>query len=346
MKKIYTLLALLTLSAAANAQNASAVVFSELGEKFTLFLNGEKQNEQPQANVKIKDLTGEFYQARIDFEDGSLPDFANNNFAVQKGSEVTYVVKKNKKGEYVLRFASQSEMTASSTPAPAGTNKPVDSEVKRISEVDKTESTGGNITMNTSVTGIQTGADVEVTETTTTTTTTKPTPTTTGEKVNMGINVGGINMGVNIDIKDDTMIEDTEVEKKSSTTVTKTTTTTRTTPAAPSAKPKEDVVIVTGTGGCLNAMSQTDYNAAKNNISSKGFDETKLSTAKTIVKANCMSAAQIKGICQQFGFDESRLAFAKYAYDYCTDKNNYYVVNEAFSFSDSTEELNEFIQSK
>ena len=81
-------------------------------------------------------------------------------------------------------------------------------------------------------------------------------------------------------------------------------------------------------------------------ISSKGFDETKLSTAKQAVKANCMSVAQIKEVMSLFGFEETKLDFAKYAYEFCTDKNNYYMVGDAFSFSSSTDELNEFIESK
>lgn len=340
MKKIYLLFTVLFSTLYASSQTANAVVFSELGEKFTLYLNGEKQNEQPQANVKMSGLTGEFYQARIDFEDGSLADFANNNFAVQKGQEFTYIIKKNKKGEYVLRFSGQSDISATAA-TPTTSGKPIDSEVRRISEVDKTDSDSENITINSTVTESRGGTtgDVQVVETTTTTTG-KP-ATTTGEKVTMGINIGGVNMGVNIDVQDTGL----EIEENTSTTVTKTTTT-RSTTSTTTTAPKEDVIIVQSTGGCSTAMSSANFNSAKSNIASKGFDDTKLSTAKSIVKTNCMSAAQIKTICEEFGFDESRLEFAKYAYDYCTDKNNYFVVNEAFSFSSSTDELNEYIESK
>jgi len=342
MKKIYLLLTILISVSNVYSQTANAVVFSELGEKFTFYLNGEKQNAQPQVNVKMSGLTSEFYQSRVDFEDASIADFANNNFAVQKGLEVTYIIKKNKKGENILRFSGQSEISATAV-TPVTNSQPIDSEVRRISEVDKTEQTSDNVTINSRVKETNGGSsgDVHVVETTTTTTN-KPN-TANGEKVTMGINIGGVNMGVNVDVQNSGM--DVGVEENSSTTVTKTTTT-KTTSSTTAIKPKEEIIIVESVNGCSTAMSTSNFNSAKTNITSKGFDETKLSTAKTIVKANCMTAEQIKTICMEFGFDESRLTFAKYAYDYCTDKNNYFVVKEAFSFSSSTDELNEYLESK
>ncbi|MFN9799599.1 MAG: hypothetical protein ACK54P_06230 [Bacteroidota bacterium] len=83
MKILITLLAILAACSGVWSQTANAVVFSENGERFTLFLNGEKKNNSPAANVKVSGLTGEFSQARSDFEDPSLPDFSNTNFAVQ-----------------------------------------------------------------------------------------------------------------------------------------------------------------------------------------------------------------------------------------------------------------------
>jgi hypothetical protein len=42
-------------------------------------------------------------------------------------------------------------------------------------------------------------------------------------------------------------------------------------------------------------------------------------------------------------FESTRLDFAKFAYTYTLDKENYYMVNNAFSFSSSVAELNNFI---
>ena len=46
---------------------------------------------------------------------------------------------------------------------------------------------------------------------------------------------------------------------------------------------------------------------------------------------------------QLFTFEASKLDYAKYAYDYCWEKNNYYQVNDAFEFESSIEELDAYI---
>ena len=337
MKKIFTLLSIITLSLAATAQNADAVVFSENGDKFTLILNGEKQNQTPQTNVKVKGLTGEFYQARIDFEDPSLPDFTNKNFAVHSGYEVTYVIRNNKKGEYVLRFQGESEIggSVSATPQPATpSTQVVDYVIEAPAPAETTTTAPKSTTVTTTVPQV-------TTTTTTTTTTAKP----NGEKVNVNMNVGGVNMGINMNVEG--MDSDMVIEETTTTTVKTTSTSTNTSTQVAQPAPRQEVVVVEKTpAGCSRPMDASAFSSAKSSISSKGFDDTKLSTAKNAVKANCMSTAQIKEVMGLFGFEETKLNFAKYAYDFCTDKNNYYTVGDVFSFSSSADELNEFLESK
>ena len=55
---------------------------------------------------------------------------------------------------------------------------------------------------------------------------------------------------------------------------------------------------------------------------------------------------QVKGIMGVFGFEDTKLDFAKYAYERTYDIGNYYKVNDAFSFETSVEELNEYIQAR
>jgi hypothetical protein len=87
-------------------------------------------------------------------------------------------------------------------------------------------------------------------------------------------------------------------------------------------------------------MSSSNFSAAKSTISKQSFDETKLSTAKQIISSNCLTAAQIKEIMLLFSFEETRLTLAKEAHSRCVDKNNYFLLNDAFNFSSSVEELN------
>jgi hypothetical protein len=55
-----------------------------------------------------------------------------------------------------------------------------------------------------------------------------------------------------------------------------------------------------------------------------------------------MTAAQIAGLVKMMTFESNKLALAKAAYPNCIDRNNYYLVNDAFTFSSSVTELTNF----
>lgn len=122
------------------------------------------------------------------------------------------------------------------------------------------------------------------------------------------------------------------------TTVTTTTTNTSQTQAPPLQQQQAPAQ-----GGCAYPMMHEDYESAKTSIAAKDFEDTKLTLAKQIAGSNCMSAEQIRGIMKLFSFENSKLDFAKFAYSHCCDKNNYYKVNDAFTFDSSSTELNNYI---
>ena len=94
---------------------------------------------------------------------------------------------------------------------------------------------------------------------------------------------------------------------------------------------------------CSSPMQAGAFEKALNSIKDISFEESKLTQAKTIARNNCFSTDQIKGIMDVFGFEESKLTFAKFAYNRCTEKGSYYLLNEAFSFTASKDELNKYI---
>jgi hypothetical protein len=363
MKKI-TFFAICLLSVLNISAQMNAVIYSEAGEKFTLYLNGEAMNSAPQSNIKLKNLTSEFYQARIDFQDAALADFSDNNFALHQGMEVTYQVKKNKKGEYVLRYYTENPISstainqsndnntavkdfavvddapattqpaqANSTAQSGGTNKTTTTTT--VNGTNSNQNNGGNIGMNINVDGVNMGLNVQVDEN----------GNATGGNVGMNINVDGMNMGINMNVPN------VNVQTSGTTTRTSSTTTNSTVPAH-TTRPSEPAqnqpssATIPSNGNCSRSMDAASFGKAKQTIESKGFDDTKLSTAKQVAKANCLTTDQILEVMRIFGFEESRLEFAKYAYDYCFDQNDYYNVSQGFSFDSSTEELNEFIESK
>lgn len=327
MKYVFTLFSALFAASTGTSQTANAVVFSENGERFTLLLNGEKKNEVPAANVRAAGLTSEFYQARIDFEDPGLADFSSNTFAVHFGQEVTYMVKVNKKGEYVLRFQSETPISQQASTSEPQAPSP---DVKRYAEVDDAPPASPA----TNRTSPSSGTQVTVTETTRTSTSAP------GENVSIGMNVGGVNMGINMNV---TGFEEMEVEETQ--TITTTSTTRSQAQPAPTVTVKEEAGSVSR-GGCARPMDNPSFQNAKTSIADKGFDETRLTMARQIAKSNCLTAVMIRDIMKTFGFEETRLDFARYAYEFCFDPANYFEVNNAFEFESSIEELNSYIESK
>ena len=308
MKKLNTLLFTLFLASTIFAQSASnLVVFSEDGYKFYLILNGIRQNEKPQTNVKIMDLNQPYYSAKIIFEDKTLPDIEKKNLPVVDPNtnavqEVTYKIKKDKNGVNVLRYFSM-------VPVAQAPPVPTNVEVIHYNTVPMPPIT-----------------TVVVTESSTTS-------TGTGANISVGSNLGGV--GVNVTVNDPLY----------NGTVTHTTTTTTTTSSSSSSSNStysDPAPTVVGCAGAY-AMTSSNFSSAKNSISNQSFEESKLSTARQIISSNCLTTDQIKQIMLLFSFEDSRLSFAKEAHEKCVDPNNYFKVNDAFSFSSSVEDLNKSI---
>jgi len=85
------------------------------------------------------------------------------------------------------------------------------------------------------------------------------------------------------------------------------------------------------------------FSTALKSIKDKDFSDSQLSQAKQITKVNCLNSMQIKEICKLFDFEDTKLEFAKFAYQYCIDQNNYWQINDIFEFSSTVDELNDFL---
>jgi hypothetical protein len=96
---------------------------------------------------------------------------------------------------------------------------------------------------------------------------------------------------------------------------------------------------------CTPSVSPQSFSQAKQSISAKSFEADKLSMAKQLAGSNCLKSSQVKEIMLLFSFEDSKLDFAKYAYHHTSDINNYYTVNDAFTFSASIDNLNNYINS-
>ncbi len=296
---------LFILCSVATAQNVGALtIFSENGEKFFLILDGQRQNNVAQTNVRIEGLTHPNYTAKIIFEDKALPEVSRNYLAIADGNQtmmdVTYKIKHDKNGQPKLGMMPTTFIPYQQEAAPApevyvvhyGTPDPMPA-----------STTVSQTTVTTTTAGMPTNA--------------------------ASVNVNGLNVGITVN------------EPATVQTTTTHTTTTTTTAGEPMGQPVRPAA-----QGCAGSygMMPGDFTSAVNTIKKEGFDETKLSTAKQIAGGNCLTTSQIVEICKTFGFEETKLTFAKFAYHHCTEPNNYFKVNNVFSFSSSSEELSKYIQ--
>ncbi len=92
-------------------------------------------------------------------------------------------------------------------------------------------------------------------------------------------------------------------------------------------------------------MPASAFGQLKCAIESRSFESSRLAVAKEALYSNYLSASQVEQIMNLFWFESTKLEFAKLAYGRTIDKPNYYLVNNAFSFESSIDELNRFISS-
>ncbi|WP_333694177.1 DUF4476 domain-containing protein [Flavobacterium sp.] len=323
MKRNTTLLAfMLLLSSLSFAQVqpfGHLTIFSEDGDKFFLILNGERINDEPQTNLRVEELVQPYYNAKIIFEDNTRAEISKNFLQIADADgifmDVTYKIRRDKNNPKKMKMNFFSMI-----PVVDGFIPPANVHVRRWGQPAPPPQVVVQQTVPTAV----------VQQTTTTTTTTGG--------VNAGVNIGGV--GVNISINEPVIT--------GSTTITETTTvTTGGTVVAQPRQPRE-VVVVDNNPSCVNRrpMNPNDFNAALQTIRNQGFDESRLKTAQQVAQNNCLNTNQIIEICKIFGFEETKLSFAKFAFDSCVEPRNYFKLNDIFSFSSSADELNDYISRK
>ncbi len=318
------------------AQTSDLVLFSDDGSKFTLVIDGDVKNAEPAARVVATGIKTETPMIMVKFADAGIEPIRQSGY-LTLGKEYTMMVTTNKKGARVLRPTGEAELgtAAASEPskpkptsfqedAPNGTSTNV------IHEVD-----GPSDEVITTTTVVEEG-DMDG----------------TGENVNINMDVNGIGFNMNVKVDDGMGGTNTNT----TTTTTRTTTTTTQTTGKPEpiidtkpvpAKPAVyNMPGYTGRVGCDWPMSATEFADVKKSIEAKSFEDSKMTLAKQVGSSRCFTVDQVKGLMGLFSFEDSKLDIAKYAYERTYDIDNYYKVNDAFTFETSIDDLNGYIQAR
>lgn len=395
MKKSILLLAILfTVLCGFSQSHYNIVIFSEDGEAFFAYVNGIRQNDKPETNIKVTDLNSQALNVRIQFENKSLP-ILKQNMIPEAGYEHTVKIKRNAKKVMKMQYFGKVELanaprTNVSTVSyhtaenPISTQEDVTTNTQPVSNNNSSstssvpaETINSSVNINVNPNGVNMtmpGANVNIddahTNTSVTTNTvgnpkprTKNTGTTVTVNNNVNTSTSSEDVHTGVTISSNTVSTSKPKTKNTGSVVTTSTnslnnaanynTTTSTTVisssssvATNSPRPGSNVTTQPVANTCANPMGDEAYKKLYNRIDDTAFSDAKLSTAKAATKAACVTAEQIKGICSLLGMDDDKLAYAKYAYDYCSDKANYYLVGDAFSFSMTADKLNKFISEK
>lgn len=317
MKRIIFLIAIVfAISTKLLSQTAEVVIFSQDGERFWVVIDGTLQNEEPMPRVQVGGLSKELYRVKIIFEDEKIPDIdrtISTRDIDEKMVNTTYRIFQRRRG-YAMWPHSWEEVP----PAQAGQQ-----------------------TISLQTEGLSGRPE-------------RPRPPAVQHPEVSTQETVVISQSVTIKLPDGTtisyapgaVIDAGLLEFEVSGEVTASPEHARPRPRPepdPDPEPVYNLPGYRGPIGCSWPMDDSAFNRAKSRIGNQSFESDMLDMAKQVASNNCLLVSQVVEIVELFGFESSRLEFAKFAYKYTYDLGNYYEVNDAFSFSSSKQELNDYI---
>jgi hypothetical protein len=371
--------------------NNDIVVFAEDPIPFYLILNGVKQNDKAETNVKIVGLNIDRANLKVVFENNTIAPISKNVWlAGAEGQEhdnmiVTLRIVKTKKS-YKLKWFGEVEKnnvtTVNSQPpvatqtvqSPPPTTTVVQETVTTTTTTDAPENANVNVSMGGAGINMSVNVNENSNQQHVQHTNTNPDNVSFNMNVNINDNMGiennaNTNMNMNVNdgmaIEDETNmnmnmnmnVSDNDMGSVGSTSHSSTTTTTTTTTTSGwDGNTQTNTSNSTNNGGWENTSTSSNstpsyatdcevqnINSILNAIENESFKSDKMMVAKQATKNKCLSVNQIKQLMDKFTFDDGKLEFAKLAYSKCSNKDDYYMLNETFSFSSSKSELNEYI---
>ncbi len=92
-------------------------------------------------------------------------------------------------------------------------------------------------------------------------------------------------------------------------------------------------------------LSDVDYKDVRDRINKESFNNSKINMARTLIPIKrCFTTQQIRGIMDVITFDKMNIA--KFSYDYCSDKQEYYKLSDGLSSNRDREDFMKFLATK
>jgi hypothetical protein len=301
-------------------------IFHQDGVKFWVKIDGVKQNTAPQYTIFLDSLKGDFVKVKIIFDNEKIKDI-NKTIPLKDENDKCvhskYVIKKVK-NEYVMRLYSYEPIIIESKKNELVNDVQLNNQQPQQElNVQQPQQVQQNLQLQQPANQNQQQGGIGATII----------DPTTGQPIS-------VNVSFNVPVTDPQNINQPQQEFSQNQVQKPIQTQVQNIEKQPQFQQQPQQISPT----YYQPMSPEDFASAKASISSKSFEDSKLTLAKQIAASNHLTSKQVKEIMQLFSFEDSKLDFAKYAYKYVYDPNNYYIVNDAFKFSSSIDELNEFIK--
>ena len=94
----------------------------------------------------------------------------------------------------------------------------------------------------------------------------------------------------------------------------------------------------------IECATHEQMSMAMHVLNQQSFDDKKLEIAKLCVVLGHFCVDDLARMASVFSFDESRLTFLTFAYNYCEDPQNYYALRDVFSFRSNFDTLMDTVQ--
>ncbi len=302
----------------------NVVLFAQEGERFWVILNGERQNQEPQTNVKINELRAPMYKMKIIFEDKTIPEL-DKNLYLEEGSEVTLNIRKNNKGKYDTRYISSVPVAQASLEPAFGQYVMTFGQQLQQMNTQGVGTTSQSTTIQNTTTTVGSGGNLNNNQ--------------DNNNISINLNLGGLGLGMATQQQTGIVQQQTTM------------TTTQTTTGGPGAvyiAPQPIIYVpgYTGRIGCPLPITPNEFDRMVASVRNKSFESNMEETAKTITKKTCLTVSQVEEMVEVFGFENTKLAYAKFAYRYTYDIDNYFHVADRLTYSSSQSDLMRFIDGK
>jgi len=287
----------------------SLIFFTENGERFTLTVNGQTINYQPDTRVRFDGVNTDGVKVNIKFEQAELGTIIKTVLAAPT-LEITYNLKRNKKNEWVIRYLSE---------APAGTTTPAAPIAQPAYQDEPAVPAQPQSPSNATPTNGSVGFQFNVTD----------------QNGSVGIKMDGNGIQTNTTISgNQTQGNRVDPDAEHET-------------WQPSGS-QSRYEMASAPSKCIVGMWDSELRKGIQTIQSHSFNEEKLASAKQMADNYCFYIGQVKEVLSQFEDDESKLAFAIYAYSKIasTDSKEYYTLSSLFIHGVTKSQFDEFLKSQ